>query len=315
MEKRCRKRKAPTRREFESTSNGKKAKTLSHQGKIQSSFLDLDDDPEIIQDMNTEIMTENDKATQTDVSKYVLAGQIANRVERVLLRNHLLSCPDKTIKETSIRTIFTTYIQLMYKIIREMNHVIFPAKEQLRRFLPKIFKTIKNIRCSVDCTEFRIETSRNFAQQGNTYSSNKHTNTYKCMIACTPNGGACFVSDLFEGDISDVQIFEESGILKHLEPHDLILADRGFTVEHLVNPLQAKIRIPAFLKGRKSFTAHEELESRKIAKARIHIERFNQRLKQFKLVGRKIPLSLSPLATQLVVVACALVNFQEVLCK
>ena len=41
MEKTCHKRKAQTRREFESTSNGKKAKTLSHQGKIQSSFPDL----------------------------------------------------------------------------------------------------------------------------------------------------------------------------------------------------------------------------------------------------------------------------------
>ena len=91
-----------------------------------------------------------------------------------------------------------------------------------------------------------------------------------------------------------MQIFEESGILKHLEPHGLILADRGFTVEHLVNPLQAKVMIPASLKGRKSFTAHVELESRKIAKAKIHIKRFNQLLKQFKLVGRKkIPLTLS----------------------
>ena len=88
----------------------------------------------------------------------------------------------------------------------------------------------------------------------------------------------------------------------------MTLADKGFTVEHLVNPLEAKIRTAAFLKGRKFFTAHEELESRKIAEARIHI-------KQFKHVGRKISLSLSPLATQLVVVACALVNFQEVLCK
>ena len=112
-----------------------------------------------------------------------------------------------------------------------------------------------------------------------------------------------------------MQIFEESGILKHLEPNDVILVDRGFTVQHLVNPLQVKLNIPAFLKGRKSLTANEELETRKIAKARIHIERFNQRLKQFKLVGRKIPLSLAPLATQMVVVACALVNFQEVLCK
>ena len=97
----------------------------------------------------------------------------------------------------------------MYKIMREMNHVIFPAKEQSRRFLPKIFKTNKNIPCSVDCTEFRIKNLATFLQQVNTYSSYKHTNTYKCMIACTPNV-AYFVSDLFEGDISDVQIFEES---------------------------------------------------------------------------------------------------------
>ena len=75
------------------------------------------------------------------------------------------------------------------------------------------------------------------------------------------------------------------------------------------------MKIPAFLKGRDHLTVAEELETRKIAKARIHVERFNQCLKQFALVGRKIPLSLSPLATQMVVVACSLVNFQNNLCK
>ena len=154
-----------------------------------------------------------------------------------------------------------------------------------------------------------------FARQGNTFSSYKHTNTFKCLIAVTPNGGACFVSDLFEGDISDVEIFKESGILNHIKPYDIILADRGFTVQDLLNPLQAKIKIPAFLKGRSSLTVAEELATRKIAKARIHVERFNQRLKEFKLVGRTIPLSLAPLATQMVVVASGLVNFQNALCK
>ena len=227
----------------------------------------------------------------------------------------LLSTPDKQIKDTSIREIFTTFIQLMYKVFRDMRRVMFPSKEVLQRFLPRVFKTIKRIRCTVDCTEFRVETSRNFARQGNTYSSYKHANTFKCLIAVTPNGGSCFVSDLYEGDISDVQIFEQSGILKHIEPQDVILVDRGFTVQDLVNPLQACIQIPAFLKGRGNLSAAEELSTRKIAKARVHVERFNQRLKQFKLVGRTIPLSLAPLATQMVVVACGLVNFQEVLCK
>lgn len=123
------------------------------------------------------------------------------------------------------------------------------------------------------------------------------------IMSITPNGGSCFVSDHYEGDISDVQMFEQSGILKHIEPQDVILVDRGFTIQDLVNPLQAYIQIPAFLKGRGNLSAAEELSTRKITKARVHVERFNQRLKQFKLVGRTIPLSLAPLATQMVVVA------------
>ena len=226
----------------------------------------------------------------------------------------LLSSDDRTVKETTIRKFFTTYIQVMYKIFRDMETIMFPTRDQMRGSLPKVFKTLKNIRCIVDCTEFRVEMSRDFAQQGNTYSSYKHTNTFKCLIGVTPHGGACFVSDLFEGDIDDVKIFEDSGIMKHIRPNDLILADRGFTVQHLLNPLQATVKIPSFLKGREHLTVVEELSMRKIAKARIHVEHFNQRLKQFALVGRKIPLSLSPLATQMAVVACGLVNFQSNLC-
>ena len=117
---------------------------------------------------------------------------------------------------------------------------------------------MKNIRCMVDCTEFRVEMPSDYAQQGNTYSSYKHSNTFKCLIAVTPNGGACFVSDLFEGDIDDMKIFQESGIMKHIRPNDLILADRGFTVQHLLHHLQAEITIPSFLKGRESLSIAEE---------------------------------------------------------
>ena len=44
--------------------------------------------------------------------------------------------------------------------------------------------------------------------------------------------------DLFEGDINDVQIFKERGLIKHLKPFDLLLADRGFTVRELLNLLK-----------------------------------------------------------------------------
>ena len=81
----------------------------------------------------------------------------------------LLSSPQRGIEETYIRRIFITFIQLMYKVFRDMETVMFPTKGHLRKFLPKVFKTSKNVRCSVDCTEFRIEASRNFAGQGNTF--------------------------------------------------------------------------------------------------------------------------------------------------
>ena len=192
---------------------------------------------------------------------------------------------------------------------------MFPSRAIMVRYLQRVFKTMKKIRCIVDCTEFSVETSRNFARQGNTYSAYKHTNTFKCLIAITPNGGACFVSDLYEGDIDDVQLFNKCCILKHINPGDVVMADRGFTVQHLLNPLHAQLKIPSFLKGRANLTAAEEIETRKIAKARIHVERFNERLNQFRLIGRKMPLSLAPIATQMVVVASGLVNFQSVLCK
>ena len=139
----------------------------------------------------------------------------------------------------------------MYVIFRDMKKFMFPDRAQFSRFLPKVFKTMKNIRCIVDCTEFRVECSRNFARQGNTFSAYKHTNTFKCLIAVTPSGGTCFVSDLFEGDIDDVHILKESGLLKHLKPYDLVLADRGFTVQDLLNPLQVQLKIPSFLKVEK----------------------------------------------------------------
>ena len=122
----------------------------------------------------------------------------------------LLSRPERKIDLSYVHKSFTTFLQLMYVTFRDMQQFMFPQRAQLSRFLPKVFKTTRNIRCIVDCTEFRVECSRNFARQGNTFSSYKHTNTFKCLIAVTPNGGACFVSDLFEGDIGDVAIFKES---------------------------------------------------------------------------------------------------------
>jgi len=77
----------------------------------------------------------------------------------------------------------------------------------------------------------------------------------------------------------------------------------------------ASLNIPPFLGKRTKFSPQEELSTRRIAKARIHVERTIERIKKIELLSGNIPLSLSPMTNQLVFVACCLVNFQEPLVK
>ena len=216
---------------------------------------------------------------------------------------------------STISTIFSTWIQLLYCHFNDLRDDMFPERQHFAHDLPRVFRTFKNIRCTIDCTEFFVQMPRDFRRQGNLYSSYKNHHTVKSLIGIAPNGSIVYVSDLFEGSISDRAIIEKSGFLDKINPGDLILADRGFTIEDLLLARQASLNIPPFLGKRTKFTVQEELKTRRIAKARIHVERVIERVKKFKLLSGNIPLSLSPLMDQLVFVACCLVNFQEPLVK
>ena len=126
---------------------------------------------------------------------------------------------------------------------------------------------------------------------------------------------ACFISDLYEGSADDVKMFFECGIIRHINPGDAVMVDKGFTVQELLLAKQATVFIPPFLGNRSKFSKEEVVLLKRIAKARIHVERFNERLKKFRLLDRIIPLNLASIASQMVYVACCLVNFQDILCK
>ena len=129
----------------------------------------------------------------------------------------------------------------------------------------------------------------------------------KCLIAVTPNGAACFI-----GSIDDVTLFERCGILEHINQGDALLVDKGFTIQDILLKKQATIFIPPFLGKRSAFTKEEELLTKRIAQARIHVERFNERLKKFRLISNVIPLNLASLASQLVMWHVALLTFNHV---
>merc|ERR1712029_1158091 len=104
----------------------------------------------------------------------------------------------------------------------------------------------------------------------------------KVLIGVAPSGACTFCSGAFEGSISDKGIVLDSGFLDHVQLNDLILADRGFHCFQEFAERGAKLLIPAFLSKRDSFSLREVRLTKLVAKARIHVERFNQRLKQWK---------------------------------
>lgn len=62
--------------------------------------------------------------------------------------------------------------------------------------------------------------------------------------------------------------------------------------------------------GRDAFSENELNRGKIIAKARIHVERFNERLKNYEILQGIIPHYYAALMDQIVFVLCCLTNFQ-----
>ena len=116
----------------------------------------------------------------------------------------------------------------------------------------------------------------------------------KVLIGVNPQGAAVFISDGFEGCISDYKITEKSGFLDYIERGDVVCADRGFTIENLLVEKGATLVIPPFKGKNEALSLEEEAATRVISKARIHVERFNQRMKIFRFLRRKLTSCLKP---------------------
>lgn len=69
-----------------------------------------------------------------------------------------------------------------------------------------------------------------------TWFEYKHSNTFKILIGVAPNGMVTFVSRLWGGNVSDRHICQHDGFLPKLSLGDVVMADKGFTIEDLLPP-------------------------------------------------------------------------------
>ena len=213
------------------------------------------------------------------------------------------------VSPTSVSRYITTWICFLYHHLKEVDWM--PSVQQVCGTLPPAFREgFATTYAIIDGSEIFLETPTDLFMQSSTWSSYKHHNTAKFLIACTPNGCICFISPLYVGSISDVEITRVSGFLTQLKdkPGISIMADRGFTIKDM---LQVGIEHPSFfMEGRQQLPAEEVQEGRRIASVRIHVERAIGRIKTYK---QTLPISLARLSNQIVLVCAYLSNFKPVL--
>lgn len=117
-----------------------------------------------------------------------------------------------------------------------------------------------------------------------------------------------YTSKLYPGSTSDVAIVRHSKVLQNFKAGDLILADKGFII-HDQLPQGVCLNIPSFLSTRGQFIQQEAALCYKIARARIHLERVNERIKSYEIL-RHIPATYRPISTNICQLCCCLVNLQ-----
>ncbi|RVE40319.1 hypothetical protein evm_015031 [Chilo suppressalis] len=194
--------------------------------------------------------------------------------------------------------------------------VAWPTRDEISRNLPKCFEDFENVRVVLDCTEIFIQSPKALCCQVLTYSRYKGSNTCKLMTGVTPAGNISFISKPYGGRATDDNIFEQSNILSLLEPGDGVMVDRGFrSIDELCERNNVKCVRPPYLKEKKQFSKEEALLTAKIAKARVHIERSNQRIKIFKIVGATMPVNLISRVEDIFTVICATVNLSSPIIK
>ena len=112
--------------------------------------------------------------------------------------------------ESVVNNILLTWINYLYITLGSLK--IWPHRDVILDNAPAEFleKYTNNV-VIIDATELKIQVPSALQKHSESYSTYKSHTTLKCLLGVDPKGGDMFVSQLYEGSISDKQIVKRSG--------------------------------------------------------------------------------------------------------
>lgn len=218
------------------------------------------------------------------------------------------------IHKTTVSRKIITWANYLYFILGSI--CIWPSREQILECMPKDFRILySKTRVIIDCTEIFTERPSSLVLASKTYSSYKSHNTWKGLVGIAPHGAVTFVSSLYSGCMSDIEITKLCGLIDLMEPGDQIMADKGFVLNKVLGGTGISIATPHFLCSDGQFTQSQVEDNQKIASLRIHVERHIKRVKEYRLFQSVVPLSIAGSINQLWTIANLLTLFRRPLIR
>lgn len=214
------------------------------------------------------------------------------------------------VSEFSVGNIFVTWINFMSLQWHEID--IWPSRDLVSYFMPTDFwKKFPSTRIIIDGMECPIKKPAGPVAQQASFSTYKNRNTVKVVVGSTPGGLLSHIPQSFGGSASDRQLIERSNLVDKCDPHDSVMADKGFNVQDIFAMKDISVNIPTFMTGKNRLPGLSVLRDRKIASKRVHIERIIGLAKTYKILQQPMNVTESALASEIIFVCCMMCNFRN----
>lgn len=213
-----------------------------------------------------------------------------------------------SVSQATARRTFYSTVDVVHVIAE--TFVIWFDRATIQARMPASFRAhFPDTRVIIDATEIECQRPGTQRKRILMWSQYKSRWTVKFLVGIAPSGEFTFVSDGFGGRTTDTELTNQCGILKLLEPRDIVLADKGFPhVENRIVESGAVLVMPPFRSGDRQFSSVQNRDCYEIARVRIHVERAIARLKYFEILNF-VPSHMLPHIDKVFVIAAFCTNF------
>ncbi|KAM8921766.1 uncharacterized protein RCH25_016480 isoform 2-T2 [Pelodytes ibericus] len=146
------------------------------------------------------------------------------------------------ISESRVTRIVITWTNYLYLVLGEVP--LWRSRENGSQSVPDCLKaSYPRARVILHCAEVTVQTSNAQSITSPLYSYYNNQTTYKGLLGIAPHGAVIFISPLYSGCASKRDIAKSSGILDLLEQDDMVITDKDFLIQDLVESVGANLVI------------------------------------------------------------------------